>query len=170
MALLTTILATDDNGDGIVNAGDYTVWRDHLGSASYLPNDETPLASARMTTTAGGLTLVRPPATARVPVVGGSLLHGQEDCLSREEALRLYTHGSAWFSNEDDRKGRLSSNSFADLAVLSDDYFTVEPDAIRGIESMLTMVGGKVVYGKGKYASLAPQLPPVSPGWSPVAH
>ena len=102
--------------------------------------------------------------------VGGSLLHGQEDCLSREEALRLYTHGSAWFSNEDDRKGTLSPNSFADLAVLSDDYFTVEPDAIRGIESMLTMVGGKVVYGKGKYASLAPQLPPVSPDWSPVAH
>jgi predicted amidohydrolase YtcJ len=102
--------------------------------------------------------------------VGGSLLHGQEDCLSREEALRLYTHGSAWFSNEDDRKGTLSPNSFADLAVLSDDYFTVEPDAIRGIESMLTMVGGKVVYGKDKYASLAPQLPPVSPDWSPVAH
>ena len=102
--------------------------------------------------------------------VGGNVLHGPEDCMSREEALRLYTHGSAWFSGEDDRKGTLSPNRFADLAVLSEDYFTVEPDAIRGIESVLTIVGGKVVYGKDKYAALAPELPPVSPIWSPVAH
>lgn len=102
--------------------------------------------------------------------VGGTLLHASEDCLSREEALRLYTHGSAWFSSEDDRKGTLSVGSFADLAVLSDDYFTVEPDAIRNIESVLTMVGGKVVYGQGAYCALAPALPPVSPDWSPVAH
>lgn len=102
--------------------------------------------------------------------VGGTVLHDAEDCLSREEALRLYTHGSAWFSNEDRNKGRLTVGSFADLAVLSEDYFTVEPDAIRKIESLLTMVGGKVVYGSDKYASLAPELPPVSPNWSPVAH
>ena len=102
--------------------------------------------------------------------VGGTVLHDAEDCLSREEALRLYTHGSAWFSNEDRNKGRLTVGSFADLAVLSEDYFTVEPDEIRKIESLLTMVGGKVVYGTDKYASLAPELPPVSPDWSPVAH
>ena len=60
--------------------------------------------------------------------------------------------------------------SFADLAVLSEDYFSVEPDDIRKIESLLTMVGGKVVYGTNKYASLSPELPPVSPDWSPVAH
>ena len=100
--------------------------------------------------------------------VGGTVLHDPEDCMSREEALRLYTHGSAWFSNEDDRKGTLSVGSFADLAVLSEDLFTVEPDAIRSIESVLTMVGGEVVYGTEKYAGLAPELPPVSPGWSPV--
>ena len=91
-----------------------------------------------------------------------------EDCMSREEALRLYTHGSAWFSNEDDRKGTLSVGSFADLAVLSQDFFTVEPDAIRSIESVLTVVGGKSVYAKENYAGLAPELPPVIPGWSPV--
>ena len=100
--------------------------------------------------------------------VGGTVLHDPEDCMSREEALRLYTHGSAWFSNEDDRKGTLSVGSFADLAVLSDDFFTVEPDAIRSIESVLTVVGGKSVYAKENYAGLAPELPPVSPGWSPV--
>lgn len=102
--------------------------------------------------------------------VGGTVLHDAEDCLSREEALRLYTRGSAWFSNEDQNKGGLSVGSFADLAVLSEDYFSVEPDDIRKIESLLTMVGGKVVYGTNKYASLSPELPPVSPDWSPVAH
>jgi predicted amidohydrolase YtcJ len=101
--------------------------------------------------------------------VGGTVLHDASDRLSREEALRLYTHGSAWFSHEDDKKGTLEPGRFADLAVLSDDYFAVEDDAIRGLESVLTMVGGRVVHGTGEYASLAPSLPPVSPDWSPVA-
>ncbi len=101
--------------------------------------------------------------------VGGTVLHDSGDCMTREEALRLYSHGSAWFSGEDDRKGQLSSGGLADLAVLSEDYFSVEPDDIRAIESVLTMVGGKVVYAKDRYARLAPELPPVSPDWSPVA-
>ncbi len=102
--------------------------------------------------------------------VGGTVLHDAADCMSREEALRLYTHGSAWFSHEDDRKGTLSVGKFADLAVLSDDYFSVDPDAIRRLESVLTMVGGKIVYGVDKYGALAPPLPPVSPDWSPAAY
>ena len=102
--------------------------------------------------------------------VGGTRLHDDEDCLSREEALRLYTQGSAWFSNEDDHKGTLAKGSLADLAVLSDDFFAVEPNEVRGIESVLTMVGGRIVYGTGDYASSAPDLPPVSPDWSPVAN
>lgn len=102
--------------------------------------------------------------------VGGTKLHGDEDCLAREEALRLYTQGSAWFSGESDHKGTLSVGQLADVAVLSDDYFAVEADDIRNIESVLTVLGGKVVYGTGKYAKLAPELPPVSPDWSPVAH
>ncbi|TWT32074.1 amidohydrolase [Blastopirellula retiformator] len=102
--------------------------------------------------------------------VGGTKLHGVEDCLTREEALRLYTQGSAWFSGESDHKGTLSVGQLADVAVLSDDYFAVEADDIRNIESVLTVLGGKVVYGTGKYAKLAPELPPVSPDWSPVTH
>lgn len=100
--------------------------------------------------------------------VGGTVLHEESDRLTREEALRIYTHGSAWFSHEDDKKGKLEPGRFADLAVLSDDYFTVEDDAIRGLESVLTMVGGRVVHGTREYAGLAPSLPPVSPDWSPV--
>lgn len=100
--------------------------------------------------------------------VGGTVLHDPADRLSRAEALHLYTHGSAWFSHEDDSKGTLEVGRWADLAVLSEDYFAIEDDAIRGLESVLTVVGGRIVYGTAEYASLAPELPPVSPDWSPV--
>jgi predicted amidohydrolase YtcJ len=100
--------------------------------------------------------------------VGGTVMHEKGDCLSREEALSLYTHGSAWFSNEDHIKGTLAVGSHADLAVLNDDYLKVDDDAIRGIESVLTLVGGRIVYAAQEYAKLAPELPPVSPDWSPV--
>ena len=100
--------------------------------------------------------------------VGGTVLHEESDRLSRDEALRLYTQGSAWFSHEDDKKGSITPGMFADVAVLSDDYFAVEPEAIRGLESVLTLVGGKIVHGAAEYAKLAPDLPPASPAWSPV--
>lgn len=101
--------------------------------------------------------------------VGGVTLHDETDRVSREEALRLYTHGSAWFSREENQKGILSVGRFADLAVLSDDYFAVEDDDIRGLESVLTMVGGKFVYGDAEFKALSPDMPKVSPDWSPVA-
>jgi predicted amidohydrolase YtcJ len=101
--------------------------------------------------------------------VGGTRLHDESDRLTREQALRLYTQGSAWFSHEDDQKGTLAVGRFADLAVLSDDYFAVDEDAIRGLESVLSIVGGRVVYAAQEFASLAPPMPAVSPDWSPVA-
>ena len=52
--------------------------------------------------------------------------------------------------------------------MLSADYFSVPEPEIARIESVLTMVGGKVVYGAGEFAPLAPPLPPVSPSWSPA--
>jgi hypothetical protein len=52
--------------------------------------------------------------------------------------------------------------------VLSADYFSVPEEEIKGIESVLTVVGGKLVYGAGEFARLAPPPLPVSPGWSPV--
>jgi hypothetical protein len=100
--------------------------------------------------------------------VGGTSINDPENRLSREEALHLWTKGSAWFSGEGALKGQLSSGQFADLAVLNRDYLTVEEDAIRQLESVLTLVNGKVVYGSEEFASLAPELPPVSPDWSPV--
>jgi predicted amidohydrolase YtcJ len=101
--------------------------------------------------------------------VGGTVLHDETDRLSREQALQLYTHGSAWFSSEDDKKGTLDVGRYGDLAVLSDDYFAVEEDDIRGLESVLTVVGGKVVYGDAEFKPLSPDMPKVSPEWSPVS-
>ena len=100
--------------------------------------------------------------------VGGTELAGASNRLSREEALKLYTVGSAWFSGEEGVKGRISTGQFADFAVLSADYFSVSPEDIKKIESLLTVVGGDIVYGAADYASLAPQPPPVTPAWSPV--
>jgi predicted amidohydrolase YtcJ len=102
--------------------------------------------------------------------VGGMQLASPENRLSREEALRLYTLGSAWFSGEEEQKGRIAPGQLADFAILSADYMTVPEEQIRRIESVLTVTGGDVVYSADPFTMFAPeQLPPVSPAWSPVA-
>ncbi len=100
--------------------------------------------------------------------VGGTALYPESSRLDRAEALRRYTVGSAWFTSEEDKKGSIEIGKLADLALLSADYFSVPEEQIKGIESLLTIVGGKVVYGAGEFAGLAPPPPPISPGWSPV--
>jgi hypothetical protein len=56
------------------------------------------------------------------------------------------------------------------LVVLSDDYFSVsDEEKIRNIQSMLTIVGGKIVYAMNDFKHLAPQPLPIKPSWSPVA-
>jgi predicted amidohydrolase YtcJ len=101
--------------------------------------------------------------------VGGTALYPESNLLSREEALRLYTSGSAWFSREEDSKGRIAPGMYGDFVVLSEDYFDVPPERIRGIESLLTVVGGKVVHGAGVFAKEGPAAIPVLPEWSPVS-
>lgn len=101
--------------------------------------------------------------------LGGTRLYGEENRLSREEALRLWTRGSAWFSSEEHTKGALAPGQLADVAVLSKDFFSVDEEEIKTIESELTLLGGQVVHAQGRFASLAPELPPASPDWSPVA-
>ncbi len=100
--------------------------------------------------------------------IGGTALYPKENRPDRMEALRLFTIGSAWFSNEEDRKGSIETGKFADLAVLSDDYFSAPEEEIKKIESVLTIVGGRVVYGRGEFEKLAEPSLPVSPEWSPV--
>jgi hypothetical protein len=100
--------------------------------------------------------------------VGGTPLYTEANRLDRSEALHRYTLGSAWFSGEDDKKGALRVGQLADLAVLSADYFSVPLEEIKSIESVLTIVDGKIVYGASSFASLSPPPLPVSPDWSPV--
>ncbi|WP_130907478.1 amidohydrolase [Pseudomonas sp. Sample_16] len=99
--------------------------------------------------------------------VGGMALYPEG--LSRETALQLFTHGSAWFSSEQGKKGQIKVGQMADLAALSLDFFSVDEEAIKGIESVLTIVDGKVVYGAGEFDKLGPAQVPVLPEWSPVA-
>jgi predicted amidohydrolase YtcJ len=101
--------------------------------------------------------------------IGGLSLYEEEDRFDRAEALKLYTMGSSWLSSEDGKKGALIPGQLADLAVLSSDYFSIPEEDIKGLESHLTIVGGKVVYAKDEFAKLAPPELPVSPDWSPVA-
>jgi predicted amidohydrolase YtcJ len=100
--------------------------------------------------------------------VGGLKLYGSENQQSREQALRLYTQGSAWFSGEESRKGQIRVGQFADLAVLSHDYFTIPEEEIRSLQSLLTLVGGRTVWAAGPFQTLNPEALPVSPDWSPV--
>jgi predicted amidohydrolase YtcJ len=102
--------------------------------------------------------------------VGGTALYPEDNCLSRAEALKRYTQGSAWFSGEEAEKGSLASGQLADLAVLSADYFSVPEEEIKQIEATLTIVGGKVVHATAEFADLAPPPLPVLPDWSPVKH
>jgi hypothetical protein len=100
--------------------------------------------------------------------VGGTQLYTAANRLDRMEALRRYTVGSAWFSGEVEKKGAIVPGQFADLAVLSADYFSIPEDDIKRIESVLTVVDGKVVYGAKEFTAHAPASLPVLPDWSPV--
>jgi hypothetical protein len=66
------------------------------------------------------------------------------------------------------KKGALIPGQLADLAILSADYFLIPAEEIKQLESVLTIVGGNIVYAVADYSHLAPPPLPVSPDWSPV--
>jgi len=76
----------------------------------------------------------------------GVQLRGPEETPTREDALRFYTIGSAWVSHDERQRGSLEVGKLADLAVLSNDYLTVPVEQVGTIESVLTMVGGRIVH------------------------
>ncbi len=101
--------------------------------------------------------------------VGGLGLYPGTNRVSREKALAMWTHENTWFSSEVGKKGQIKVGQLADLAILSGDYFSVAESDIPHLRSVCTLLGGKVVYGEGDYAPLAPALPRPMPHWSPVA-
>jgi hypothetical protein len=101
--------------------------------------------------------------------VGGLQMYPRANCLDRETALRMWSENVAWFSNEEGQRGRIEKGQFADLCVPSKDYFGVAEDEISFLTSDLTVVGGRVVYGAGEFASLDDNPPPPAmPEWSPT--
>ncbi len=101
---------------------------------------------------------------------GGMRMYGDDNLLDREEALRLWTAGGAWFTGDAGRKGAIAPGQMADFAILDRDYFAVTDAEIPKIRSALTALGGEIVYANAEFASQDLRwLPPVSPDWSPVA-
>jgi hypothetical protein len=101
--------------------------------------------------------------------VSGLRIYPTQNCIDRETALRMWTENVTWFSNEEGKKGRIAVGQFADLMVPDRDYFACAENEIADTTSELTIVGGKVVYGAGAFASFDEGgPPPAMPEWSPV--
>ncbi|HTU07830.1 MAG TPA: amidohydrolase, partial [Trebonia sp.] len=101
--------------------------------------------------------------------LSGLQVYPARNRMDRDAALRLYTSGSAQLTGESEVKGTITAGKYADLAVLSADYFAVADEDIARIESLLTVTGGKIGYAAGEYEGLDAPLPAISPSWSPVA-
>jgi hypothetical protein len=86
-------------------------------------------------------------ASTGVNALGQLINDGQQ--ISRQDALRLYTRENGWFLRMEDRLGAIEPGKLADLAVLSNDYLTVTDEQLKRIQSVLTIVDGKIVYDAG---------------------
>jgi predicted amidohydrolase YtcJ len=102
--------------------------------------------------------------------IGGMQFWPKDQVLDKYTALQLYTSGSAWCSGEEKEKGKLVRGMYADLCILSDDYFSLPADKIRDIESLLTILNGRIVYATGPFKDLSPPVPETIPEWSPVKY
>jgi predicted amidohydrolase YtcJ len=101
--------------------------------------------------------------------VGGLSLYPQHNCLDRQTALRMWSENVTWFSSEEGRKGRIEVGQLADLIVPDRDYFSCAEQEIANTTSLLTVVGGRVVYGREDFARFDDRpLPAAMPDWSPV--
>jgi predicted amidohydrolase YtcJ len=78
----------------------------------------------------------------------GVLINGGQQ-ISRQEVLELYTRKNGWFLREEDDLGSIEEGKLADLVVLNSDYFSIPSEDLRRIRSVLTVVGGKIMYDAG---------------------
>jgi predicted amidohydrolase YtcJ len=101
--------------------------------------------------------------------VGGLSLYPRHNCLDRQTALRMWTENGTWFSNEEGKKGRIVVGQFADIMVPDRDFLACAESDIADTTSVLTIVGGRVVFAAEefvRYDDTPP--PPAMPDWSPV--
>jgi len=103
--------------------------------------------------------------------LGGMQMYGDENLLNRDEALRLWTIGSAWSTGHADKKGAIAPGQLADFLMLDKDFFAVSDNEIAKLRPIMTAVGGEIVYADDVLKSFdTPPLPPISPDWSPVKY
>jgi predicted amidohydrolase YtcJ len=76
----------------------------------------------------------------------GIALRSEGEIPTREQALYMYTSGSAWLAHEENRRGDLKPGALADFVVLDQDFMRMPIDKISSTQSLLTVVGGKIVY------------------------
>ncbi len=72
-----------------------------------------------------------------------------EEAITVEQAVEAYTRGSAFAEFQENEKGMIALGKLADLAVLSQDIFTVPVGQLPGTESVMTITGGDIVYNSG---------------------
>jgi predicted amidohydrolase YtcJ len=69
-----------------------------------------------------------------------------EQKLSVAEAVNAYTMGSAYAEFQEKEKGSIEPGKLADMVLLSDDIFSIDPVKIRDVKVLKTLVGGKVIW------------------------
>ncbi|WP_212005719.1 amidohydrolase [Chitinophaga sp. HK235] len=102
--------------------------------------------------------------------VSGSEILAKNNRLTRDEALKLFTIGPAWFEHQEDENGRIAPGYLADFALLNKDFFAISDNEIKSISSVLTIVDGRVVFGAQEFSNLSPKLPETIPSWSPIKY
>lgn len=88
--------------------------------------------------------------------IDGTQVHGTDQLATREEALRLLTIQGAYMSFDEEQRGSIEVGKLADLAVLNEDYMSVDVDEVAGIESLLTIINGRIVHASENFNGLAP--------------
>ncbi len=77
--------------------------------------------------------------------------------LTVAEAIEAYTMGSAYAEFQEKQKGSITEGKLADVVLLSDDLFAIDPRAIQNVTVELTVVGGRIVYQSGPAARPSPR-------------
>lgn len=75
-----------------------------------------------------------------------------DEKISVDAAVRCYTLGSAYAEFQENEKGTLEVGKLADLVILSEDVFTIDPTTIANVKVLKTIVGGKVVFDSASAA------------------
>ncbi len=100
--------------------------------------------------------------------IGGAQVMSATNTVDRLTALRLFTTGGYELLREKN-KGMIRAGYLADLVLLNQDLEAIPDAALLQLQSVLTVVDGKIVFGQATYAQWAPAPLPVIPAWSPVA-